>query len=240
MGSAERHAAVFGCARRRDDRSVRALLSRHAGGAALSRRLAGGGLRARAKAPDGLLRPQSGGAAGDAHDHRYRRAAGDVFLGRGHFGRRFHHGRLDHRHHVLSRRRSGAGLVGLDPADGRRDQLFPRQGAPDLPADSRAHRAHQRVSRRGDRRHGGDSALRSGREDVSRVRRPQRRPSRRISPLQHVRSGALLDGRSRGRGERRFAALVRRRRGAARRHRHRHPGRVQRVPAPLLRAAARI
>ena len=53
-------------------------------------------------------------------------------------------------------------------------------------------------------------------------------------------AGALLDGRSGRLGERRTAALVRRRRSAARRDRHRHAGGVQGVYPSVLRAAARL
>ena len=57
---------------------------------------------------------------------RRGRAARDVFFRRDDVDLGFRHGVLDRRHHVLSRRQAGARVAGIDPADGHRDQFFPR------------------------------------------------------------------------------------------------------------------
>ena len=108
LGFAECHAAVPRRPDRRDRGGVRAPVFLHAGGAALFGRHAGGGFCPCAETADELLRPQSGGPIGDAHDDRCRRAPGNVFLRRADPALRFYHGGVDRQHHVLSECRLGA------------------------------------------------------------------------------------------------------------------------------------
>ena len=82
----------------------------------------------------------------------------------------FRHGDLDLRYHVVSRRRVGAGIAGVDPADGLGDQLFSRQSAPHLPPNPRTDRAHQRLFRRSHFRHGGDPTICPRGKNLSRIR----------------------------------------------------------------------
>ena len=223
---------------RGDGRELRALVCRRARDVAnrtgRDARPAARRLRPHPEAAPRLLRSLSGRAPRHARDQRRRERERDVRGG----DRRARHRSVQDaglRRGAVPRRRP-ARLHHVPRRAGPRDRgdRLPSEGSRGFPSRARAHRSHQRVSPGARHRDEGGAALQPRGEELSRVRRHERRPSRRLVHVDPLRRRTVRRGRARLRDHRRDHHLAGDRPG-----RRRQALRVHRLDAALLPAAAR-